>query len=205
MERDGSGRVLGGRYGSRVADPAEVYLVTSALEGVVTRGTGRALGELGYWGGLAGKSGTSNDWRDAWFVAYTRDLVVGVWVGYDDGRSLELTGSRAALPIVSRFLKEALGNRGLEPFEMPEGVELARTGSGREDGWVGWECDGPTEVFLEGTAPPNRCGGFDGFRRLIRHMGDEGDELRELIEEHGEVLVRRLADALAERGRRALR
>lgn len=204
-ERDGSGRVLGGRYGSRVADPAEVYLVTSALEGVVARGTGRALGDMGYWGGLAGKSGTSNDGRDAWFVAYTRDLVVGVWVGSDDGRSVGLTGARAALPIVGRFLKEALGSRGLEPFEMPEGVELARTSGGSADGWVGWECNGPTDVFLEGTAPPNRCGRFDGFRRWTRHLEGESEELRELIEEHGEALVRRLAEILAERGRRALR
>src|SRR5262249_11592988 len=92
---------------TRVADPAETYLVTSALEGVITRGTGRALDADGRFGTLAGKTGTSNDLRDAWFLAYSPALVVGVWVGYDDGKSLGLTGAGAALPIVARFLDRA--------------------------------------------------------------------------------------------------
>jgi penicillin-binding protein 1B len=88
--------------GVQVVDPAVAYLVTSSLQGVVTRGTARALNPDGRYGEIAAKTGTSNDWRDAWFIAYTPTLVVGVWVGYDDGRSLNLTGAAAALPIASR-------------------------------------------------------------------------------------------------------
>ncbi|HSR15975.1 MAG TPA: PBP1A family penicillin-binding protein, partial [Gemmatimonadales bacterium] len=143
-------------------DPAVAYLVTSALEGVITRGTGRALAGLGEWGGLAGKSGTSDNWRDAWFVAYTTTLVVGVWVGYDDQRSLRRTGAAAALPIVSRFLRDAFRVQGPEPFPIPDGVEEARAEgpSARWGNW--WGCDGPVEMFLEGTAPERSCAGREG-------------------------------------------
>src|SRR6185436_21066894 len=92
---------------TRVADPAATFLVTSALQGVVQRGTGRALDVSRFDGDIAGKTGTSNDWRDAWFIAYSPTIVVGVWVGYDDGRSLHATGAGAALPVVARFLEEA--------------------------------------------------------------------------------------------------
>jgi membrane peptidoglycan carboxypeptidase len=108
--------------GTHPVEPAEAYLVTSALEGVIARGTGRALADLVPYGGLAGKTGTSNDWRDAWFIAYTPTLVVGVWVGYDDGRSLGLSGARAALPIAGRFLREIFESESPEQFEVPDGV-----------------------------------------------------------------------------------
>jgi penicillin-binding protein 1B len=151
---------VSGRTGSaevaRVIDPAVAYLVTSTLEGVVTRGTGRALNEDGRFGSIAGKTGTSNDWRDAWFIAYSPSLVVGVWVGYDDGRSLRLTGAGAALPIVARFLAEATSDAGWGSFEVPDGIS---------EGYVtladaGWGSDcGAREIFLEGTEPSD--GGCD--------------------------------------------
>lgn len=186
-------------------DPAEAYLVTSALEGAAARGTGRGLGDLAEWGGLAGKSGTSNDWRDAWFVAYTPSLAVGVWVGYDDGRSLRLPGARAALPIVARFLHAVLEDQRPEPFSMPEGVELARISSGTTDGWVDWGCDGQPEVFLRGTAPRNGCRSFEFMERWGRGMDHRTEKLLELLQEHGGEFVRRLAERLSEEGRRALR
>ena len=133
-----------------VADPAATYLVTSALQGVVTRGTGRALNEDGRFGAIAGKTGTSNDWRDAWFIAYSPSLVVGVWVGYDDGRSLQMTGAAAALPIAESFLAQATPEDGWEPFEVPDGVTEAYAGS--SDGSSMGEC-GTQEVFLTGTEP----------------------------------------------------
>ena len=163
--------VLGqGRYGEsfqdtasvevvRAVDPAVAWLVTSALEGVVSHGTGRALNEDGRFEGIAGKTGTSNDWRDAWFVAYSPSLVVGVWVGFDDGRSLGLTGAGAALPIVAHFLDEAAQEEDWGPFEIPDGIT---------EGWVtladagdGWDC-GEREYFLEGTEPAGEeCGGLE--------------------------------------------
>ncbi len=132
-----------------VIAPAEAYLITSALTGAVERGTGRALGASDRFGRMAGKTGTSNDWRDAWFVAYSPTLVVGAWIGYDDGRSLRLTGATAALPMVARFLERA--NTAPGRFQVPEGIEVARIA-----GDWSWHCTGE-EVFLEGTAPASEC------------------------------------------------
>jgi penicillin-binding protein 1B len=157
--RDSQGRLLAENR-PRIEpafDPAEVALVTSALQGVVDRGTGRWLREHGFDGPLAGKTGTTNDSRDAWFAGYTPDLVVVVWVGFDDGRSLGVTGSRAALPIFGEFAQQALGAHGGRPFATPIGVEYARVHA--ESGLLaGWGCGGEEEIFLEGTAPTESCG-----------------------------------------------
>jgi penicillin-binding protein 1B len=144
---------------ARVIDPAVAYLVTSMLEGVITRGTGRALNVQGHDNAIAGKTGTSSNWRDAWFVAYSTSLVVGVWVGYDDGRSLHLTGASAALPIVARFLAEGTTDDDWTPFEMPAGVTEAPTAGG--DG--AWRSDcGARELFLSGTEPAETdCSPFE--------------------------------------------
>ncbi len=154
---------------ARVVDPATAYLVTSTLEGVVTRGTGRALNQDGRFGNIAGKTGTSNDWRDAWFIAYSPSLVVGVWVGFDDGRSLRLTGAGAALPIVARFLADAGSDAESESFEVPEGIS---------EGYVTLadaDC-GSREIFLEGTEPPDGgCGmeqpSWDAPREWAAELG----------------------------------
>lgn len=215
---DGGVRAMAGARARRVADPAEAYLVTSALEGAVARGTGRALNRLGHRDGIAGKSGTSSEWRDGWFVAYTPALAVGVWVGYDDGRSLGLTGSGSALPIVARFLREALRQTGGETFPVPDGVEFAYVGTDR--GWWGRECSGEPEVFLEGTAPDARCNDRWTSPRWVVELADRRDELVDefvdLLERHGGELVeiiqdraedalRALAERLADRARRELR
>ena len=188
------GRPLGappsGRI-SRVADPAAAYLVTSALEGAVSRGTGRALNGSGRFDGIAGKTGTSNDWRDAWFLAYTPTLVVGAWVGYDDGRSLGLSGAGAALPIVARFLEGARAEQGGEPFEVPDGITESYVTLAHA-GWL--PACGSREVFLEGTEPSDGgCFRFDfspgtglhGLggrltRRAARIIADLAEELAEL-------------------------
>ena len=137
-------------HATQVVDPAVAYLVTSVLEGVVTRGTGRVLNEDGHLGVIAGKTGTTSDYRDGWFIAYTPSLVVGVWVGYDDGRSLQMTGASAALPIAESFLNQVSPEEGWPPFEVPDGVTEANAGNG--DGMLPAEC-GTREVFLVGTEP----------------------------------------------------
>jgi len=176
---------------ARVLDPAVAYLVTSALEGVVTRGTGRALNAAGQFEGLAGKTGTSNDWRDAWFIAYSPTLVVGVWIGFDDGHSLGMTGAGAALPVVGRFLEEGSSEAGWEQFEVPEGITEAYVGQG-EGGWFS-QC-GTRELFLAGTEPPGgdclpfelprwevpRDWGRDLRRRAARFLEDLADQLEGL-------------------------
>ena len=102
------------------------YVMTDLLKGVITEGTGwraRALGRP-----AAGKTGTTNDLRDAWFIGFTPDLVTGVWVGYDDRRPMGKgeTGSRAASPIWLYFMSEALKDRPVEDFFVPEGVVFAK-------------------------------------------------------------------------------
>jgi penicillin-binding protein 1A len=129
-------------------------LVTSMLEGVVKRGTGvriRALGRP-----AAGKTGTTNDQRDAWFVGYTPSLVVGVWVGYDDHRrSMGRigTGSQMAAPIWLDFMKNALEGLPVRHFETPEGINCVTI-----DTATGFRADLDTEkpfleCFKEGTEP----------------------------------------------------
>ena len=143
---------------------AESYLVTSALLGAVERGTGRGLRAAGYDGPFAAKSGTTNDFRDGWFIGYTPEIAVAVWVGFDDGRSLGLPGSRLALPILGRFLSLGFGERGAGEFDRPwdlEVVEVDPTSGLR----AGWGCRGRPELFLPGTAPRASCSPWAAERR----------------------------------------
>ncbi len=174
----------------RVIDPAVAYLVTSTLEGAVTRGTGRALNADHRFEAVAGKTGTTNDWRDAWFIAYTPSLAVGVWVGYDDGRSLGMSGAGAALPIVAQFLEQARTGGEWEPFEMPDGITEGYV-TLAHGGWFS-EC-GSRELFLAGTEPdgggcfrfdqPSWDGSRDWGRRFSRRAQRFLDELAEELEE----------------------
>jgi penicillin-binding protein 1B len=162
----------GAAWGTQAVDPAVAYLVTSTLQGVVARGTGRALNQDGRWGeeGIAGKTGTSSEWRDAWFVVYSPSLVVGVWVGFDDGRSLHLTGATAALPIAAKFLEQAMPEARSEPFEVPEGITEAYIAAANGS----WESGcGQRELFLEGTEPADGgCASFQiGDWRGLREWG----------------------------------
>ncbi|MCK5713636.1 MAG: hypothetical protein KAI25_13015, partial [Hyphomicrobiaceae bacterium] len=132
--------------GEQVYTPAETYLVTSALRGAVERGTGRALRAMGYRGAVAAKSGTSSNFRDGWFVGYTPTLAIGVWVGFDDGRSLGVPGSRVALPIFARFLAGVSRTYREEEFEYPNGLEVVEVNS--ETGQrAGPGCRGERELF----------------------------------------------------------
>lgn len=158
----------------RVAAPAATFLVTSALQGVVQRGTGRALGVDRFDGDIAGKTGTSNDWRDAWFIAYSPTIVVGVWVGYDDGRSLKLSGGAAAVPIVADFFTIANAMRG-ESFDVPDGIETSYVSGGD------WGLCEREEYFLAGTAPESDACGFRGLGDAFEELRGLGSELKELI------------------------
>ena len=197
------------RAPTRVFDPAETYLVTSALEGAVERGTGQGLRAQGVWGPIAGKSGTSSDWRDGWFIAYTPSLVVGVWVGYDDAESIGLTGARVALPIVARFLRDALGDGDGEPFPVPNGIEVAEVdpASGLR---AGWGCGGEQEVFLEGTAPTEQCESSWGPARWLDQLRDvDWGDVRALLDDEslGQArdAIRDLARELRREARRLTR
>jgi penicillin-binding protein 1A len=142
----------------RVLDAMTAYQVTSILEGVVQYGTGTALKELGR--PVAGKTGTTNDEKDAWFVGFTPELAVGVYIGYDKPRHLKLptgaTGGHLAAPVVRDFLKGALAGRPGVPFRVPAGIKLVRVDlkSGLRAG-PGTTSNVILEAFKPGTAPPD--------------------------------------------------
>src|SRR5215207_2482416 len=95
------------------------------------RGTATTLREVGK--PVAGKTGTTNDWKDAWFIGYTADLAVGVYIGYDKPRTLgtssAATGGHLAAPIVRDFMKMALADKPAVPFRVPPGIKLIRVDS----------------------------------------------------------------------------
>src|SRR5262249_37010355 len=105
----------------QVISPQLAFMVTSLLESVINNGRGAGARSRGFMLPAAGKTGTSHD---GWFAGYTPDLLCIVWVGFDDNRELNLSGSQAALPIWTEFMKRALGRRPLagEGFEPPEGI-----------------------------------------------------------------------------------
>ena len=109
--------------GEQVLDPITSYEVTSMLEGVVQRGTAVAARSLNRH--IAGKTGTTNDYRSAWFVGFSQDLVVGVFVGFDDNRSLGHgeAGAVAAVPIFIDFMGQAMKGKPDEPFKKPKGAK----------------------------------------------------------------------------------
>ncbi|MBI2386535.1 MAG: PBP1A family penicillin-binding protein [Elusimicrobia bacterium] len=154
-------------------DPATAFLMNSMLESVAKEGTARSLKAMGVTFPVAGKTGTTNDGRDAWFVGYTSSLLAGVWVGDDQNRALRLTGAKDALPLWASFMKEASADRPGAEFTRPESVVevvvcpasgmVARSG-----------CPGKhAELFLVGTEPRSDCalhrGGLVGWlQRMLR-------------------------------------
>jgi len=141
-------------------DPAVAYVIHSLMRGVVVRGTAARLNQYGL-GYVAGKTGTTNNYRDAWFIGYVPDLLTAVWVGFDDGRALRVSSGEAAIPVWAEYMRRAPHSR--SDLNPPEGVRVveveAATGRLWHDG-----C-GPSvvEVFLTGTEPSEPCTGiWDG-------------------------------------------
>ncbi|HLG18965.1 MAG TPA: PBP1A family penicillin-binding protein [Bdellovibrionota bacterium] len=130
------------------------YLVTNVLRGVIDRGTGYGARLAGLTGDLAGKTGTTDDYKDSWFIGYSPSLLAVVWVGLDDGTPTGLTGASGALPIWIRFMKEALRRLPREPFLIPPDIEWFTVD--RMKGCVGGSGESLKEAFLKGTQPP-RC------------------------------------------------
>jgi penicillin-binding protein 1A len=156
---DSSGRVLYGNDSMPVQamKPETAYIITNLLKGVIERGTGGKARELGR--PVAGKTGTTNDYRDAWFIGYTPYLVTGVWVGFDDQRSLgpKATGSRAALPVWLDFMMQAHHNQDPVDFSIPNGI-LFRNIDPRTGLLSTEHCKlSLREAFLPGTEPRTFC------------------------------------------------
>lgn len=163
----------------QIADPRTVFQIVAMLEGVCTRGTAARLNALGK--PVAGKTGTTNDAKDVWFIGFTPDLVAGVFVGFDDPAPLGTreTGASIAVPIFQDFMEHALKDRPATPFRVPPGMRQVRvdlaTGNLADENthhaiWdafiPGTEPDGQPLPILDGSAgeidPPNMQMDVDG-------------------------------------------
>ena len=139
----------------QIIDPHTAYQITSIMEGVVLRGTARKVSVLGR--PIAGKTGTTNDEKDAWFVGFAPDLVVGVFVGYDTPKPMGRgsTGGRLAAPIFIDFMRAALKDKPAVPFRVPPGINLipvnSKTGQLAQLG----DKDVILEAFKPGQGPPD--------------------------------------------------
>ena len=162
----------------RVADEAPSYVLTNILQGVVERGTGKAVRRAGYDGVAAGKTGTSDDARDAWFVGFTPTLVAGVWLGFDDNRVLGLTGGAAAAPIWADFMKCGQPFVESADFVIPKSVVTAKIDAGTNE-LATTQCPADlqvNEIFVEGTEPNRAChihGGAAAPPGPARNTGQE--------------------------------
>ncbi|MEE8189551.1 MAG: penicillin-binding protein 1A [Kiloniellales bacterium] len=146
----------------QVADPRSAYQVVSMLQGVIQRGTGRRIRVVGK--PLAGKTGTTNDGYDTWFMGFSPDLAVGVFVGFDEPRTLgpKETGSSVSAPIFRDFMASALENRPAIPFRIPTGLRLVRINA--DTGRVARPGDKRVilEAFRPGTVPSGDEAVVDG-------------------------------------------
>ena len=141
---------------NRVFDPAPVALTTLLLEGVLEEGTGHGVRQLGFRAPAAGKTGTTSNYRDSWFIGFTPTLLTTVWVGFDDNASSEMTGARGALPIWTLFMKQAVGPSD-QKFTFPKNIILVEVDpiSGK---LASTQCpESRKEYFLDGTEPTESC------------------------------------------------
>ncbi len=140
-----------------VLHPQTAYIITDMMETVLSSGTGAPVRRWGFTRPAAGKTGTTDEYRDAWFVGYTPNLLCVVWTGYDDNTPIKMTGAQAALPIWVQFMKKALQNLPAEDFSSPQGVMVVMidplTGQRATE-----DCPaGIPEKFVAGTEPMQIC------------------------------------------------
>ncbi|MGD9161372.1 MAG: penicillin-binding transpeptidase domain-containing protein, partial [Desulfobacteraceae bacterium] len=156
---DEEGEILERRHAriERVISPAKAFLINDLLRSVVESGTGRSLKKYGIDWPVAGKTGTTNGTRDAWFVGYTPNILAVVWVGFDNNDSVHFTGGRAALPIWADLMKALPQYVSGEWFVEPSGIERHKVC--RESGLLANDCcdDTVEEIFLSETAPKEIC------------------------------------------------
>jgi 1A family penicillin-binding protein len=174
---------------TRIVDADSAYVVHAMLEGVFERGTARGARAAGLTQPLAGKTGTTNDYRDAWIVGYTPTLLLAVWVGYDDDRPVGGSASQIALPVWTAIMRRALAGEPVERVPVPRGVELVKVEAAT--GLRAGPGCGPavTGAFLRGTAPRQSC--------ARDRSGEAADEaaLPEPLREAG-ALVDRVIEAI---------
>jgi penicillin-binding protein 1B len=155
----GEREIVGGlaRATKHIARPETTFLVLNMMRSVINEGTGAGARAAGFTLDAAGKTGTTNDLRDAWFAGFTPELLTVVWVGFDDNQALGLSGSQAALPIWSAFMIRALAGHANAAFEVPDGITFVEID--RDTGKLALPgCPRVVrEAFVSGTEPTESC------------------------------------------------
>lgn len=134
---DFSGNVLDEKFPTpiQVFDPQLIYIMVDMMKGVVDRGTARKIRRMGFNRPAAGKTGTTNDFKDAWFTGFTPALSTSVWVGYDNAtpmqnkKGVSITGSLGGIPIFVNFMKEAIKNEPIKDFSVPPDIDFVEVDS----------------------------------------------------------------------------
>jgi penicillin-binding protein 1B len=171
---DENGNVLEQRHMTiqSIISPAKAYVMSDMMRSVVTEGTAKSAKNMGITFPVAGKTGTTNEYRDAWFVGYTPDVLVLVWVGFDNGESVSAEGAVAALPIWADLIRAIPQYISGEWFTMPPGVVKEKVCSQSGQLAVERGCPEPVEeVFLEGNVPIEYC-------RIPEHKSGSGDAVK---------------------------
>jgi len=183
--KDASGKVLetNSPTGEQVLDPDVAYIMVHTMKDVIDNGTGRIIRRLGFSYPAAGKTGTTNDNVDAWFIGFTPSLTCGVWIGYDERQSLgkKQTGGEAAAPIWAEFMKAAMEGKPAEDFQPPKGREndFVQKKICLDSGLLATTFCPRTrvEVFKKETAPTRLCNlhsGVEGEGAVPGETGSEG-------------------------------
>jgi penicillin-binding protein 1B len=175
---DEEGTMLERRHATikSVISPAKAFIMSSMLRSAVTEGTARSLMNMGITVPVAGKTGTTNRFRDAWFVGYTPDILALVWVGFDDGSSIDAPGSAAAMPIWADLINSIPQHISGDWFKIPPGVvkRIVCTESGRLA--IPGSCpEQKEEVFLADTEPLDPCPLHEPvgpFKKIIKGVKD---------------------------------
>jgi penicillin-binding protein 1A len=148
-------------------NPQVSFLITTALQDAIQRGTGIRAKSLGRKD-LAGKTGTTNEWMDAWYSGYNRDIVATAWVGFDESRGLKEYGSMAALPMWMYFMEAVLKDKPEHPVDVPEGIVEAKIDPYSGQLASGYNPDAITEYFAEDNLP--------GHQVAPSYYGNESQE-----------------------------
>jgi len=159
----------------RLISPAKAFIISSMLQSAVLEGTGRSLARLGVSFPVAGKTGTTNSYRDAWFVGYTPDILALVWIGFDNGDSIYSTGSSAALPVWAGLMKAIPQHISETWFHVPPGVVKKKICP--VSGMLRLKLSCPEtaeEFFLEENVPDTRCDihSLQIFKNLLKGIKD---------------------------------
>ena len=184
---DRNGKVLeeNAVYREEVLSPQTSFMITDMLESVVNEGTGIGARLMGFNEPVAGKTGTTDDYTDGWFVGYTPELAVGVWTGFDQKRTmgLSMTGARTSLPLWTDIMKAYYRDGPGEPFVEPEGI-VYRVICEESGALSTSKCTKiRREAFIDGSEPHGYCdrtsssidalSGFDDYEDLERVQWDE--------------------------------